>query len=200
MLRRICVLGLVSFLGCGGASTGVGPPTTTAPPLPYTPPTLPTTSPPTTVAIGTGSCDMSPAHTSAGPPKVTGVVGRPGGGSRDATVEWDPSTAVDVGCYRVYRALAEAGRFDLRGAVPVRGTTILTPPPGSECGGVACGPGFFFSSRFSWDDDQFDPPVPDHCCFYRVAAVDDAGNEGPPSDVVCSETPIPPGRPSRCPN
>jgi hypothetical protein len=164
--------------------------------LPYTPPTLATAAPTTTTTVvtGSGSCDISPNRAHTGPPKVIGVTGFHGG-STDNDVDRDPSTAADVGCYRVYRSLAKAGPFDLTFAVPVEGTTVLTPP-GFQCQGKCdssdlSGPhGYaqFYGSKFRYNDSVCCPPVAagNPCCFfYRVAAVDDAGKEGPRSDVLC---------------
>jgi hypothetical protein len=147
---------------------------------------------------------VSPRHAKARPPKVTGVTGSPGG-SGEAVVDWDPSTATDVGCYRVYRALAKAGPLDLRVAVPVQGTTILTPPGSKgDSSSLVDSHSFvrFDGSRFDYSDLTYEPHVAGNpCCFfYRVAAVDDAGDEGPQSDVVCVE-PLPkPANENGCAN
>ncbi len=92
------------------------------------------------------------------------MVGHHGGGSGEAVVEWEPTPATTVGCYRVYRALAEKGSFDLAGVVAVRGTAILTPP-GFECVSVCdssdlAGPDAFVhfdGAKFSFTDYNLRP-------------------------------------------
>jgi hypothetical protein len=179
----------VLFVGCSsGASRGVGPPTTTALPKQYTTTTPPSAPPSTTAPIGTGSCATPPVHARVRPPKLTGVVGSWGGGSTDTAVHWDPSTAAD---YRVYHSLTSGGPFELAYEVPVQGTTILTPPGTGDIIQDATGRAHFGLSKFSYSESFLGPPNYGDRVFYRVAAVDDAGDEGPRSDVVCAQLPVP---------
>lgn len=131
-------------------------------------------------------CTQIRTSNSAALPPVTGVEGTHGGGSGEVYVHWVPST-VDVTCYRVFRAVARDGDFELAGEVPVSGTTPLRGPGTDPWPYV-----FFDGSKFQFGEDTYAfVPRPTGCCFdYRVTAVDASGNESAPSETVCAQ-PLP---------
>ncbi|MEO6114922.1 MAG: hypothetical protein ABIP33_00935 [Pseudolysinimonas sp.] len=97
------------------------------------------------------------------PPQVVGLTTHAGAGSGEVSVTWTQSSDADVMSYIVYRALAPGGTPTKIGTASRHDVTLFPAVPfDDEVGAVG---------------------------YYRVGAVDSAGQRGPLSDEVCGAAP-----------
>lgn len=159
MVRRVPVLLATIIVGALLVScTGTSPST----PKPTSSASASSSPAPTPSATATPepTATASPSPTPNPPPRrVVGVVAEMGGGSGEVLLRWTQNPEADVVSYVVLRSTTPGGALTRIGTV----------------------------SRDEVDDFEYVPFVDSRAtvAYYRVLAVDSAGQEGPASTEVC---------------
>jgi hypothetical protein len=124
-----------------------------------------TTSTSTSTTTSSTTTTRAPATTVADPPpgQVTGVTARTGGGSGEVVLTWTQNPEPDVVSYTISRAATAGGASTQIGSMTRAQVNAFPVAPYVD--------------------------VPVRVGYYRVRAVDAAGNQGPPSTEVCGASP-----------
>ncbi|MFC5503352.1 hypothetical protein ACFPJ4_13980 [Lysinimonas soli] len=129
---------------------------------PTTSSATPTPSPSTPASTPTSS-NTATAPSNPPPGQVQGLKAETGGGSGEVLLTWTQSSELDVVSYIVYRSLTSGGSFTRIGTMTRQDVTQFPVRP-------------FVDSQAN-------------VAYYRVRAVDSAGQRGPLSAEVCGASP-----------
>lgn len=184
LLTALAVTMVMVACGGGRSSTGTSTTASARPPA-----TSSTTTNATDVTYSAPDPTVCPRATgnagSRAPAPLTGLEGGSGGGSGETSVSWSAPAGGGIVCYRVYRANTATGPFVLAAVIRVDASRIVAHPDAANRidPTVELSDGRLTLTEYA----LYVPTGLGGCCFYyRVTAVDAAGNESRASKAVCA--------------